>query len=74
MKTIETKNTKCEIFGTKITIILVNGIEVISLSPLGKNSGFDSRAKYLVHQISKEVVYWNKTARSIKDVVNYISK
>ena len=74
MKTIELKNTKCEIFGTKITIILVNGIEVISLSPLGKNSGFDPRSKYLVRQISKEFIFWNKTARSIKDVVNYISK
>lgn len=74
MKTIQTKNEKCEIFGTKKTIILVDGVQVISLSPLGKNSGFDSRAKYLVHQISKEVTYWNRTARSIKDVVTYISK
>lgn len=78
MKTITTKNETCSMFGNKITTIFVNGNRVITLTKLenGLKSGYDSRDKYLVFNVQNNdgVAYWKRTARTIKDVINFISK
>ena len=78
MKTITTQKQTCEIFGTKSTLIFVNGNPAIRLTSLGNGlkSGYDSRDKFQVFNFSNNegVSYWKTTARTIKDVINYISK
>lgn len=78
MKTVTTQKETCEIFGTKSTLILVNGLPAIRLRSLGNGikSGYDSRAKFQVSNLKNDlgISYWKTTARTIKDVINYISK
>jgi hypothetical protein len=77
MKTVTTKKQVCEFTNDKFTSVYVNGVLVLKLIALdSKNSGFDSRAKFLVHNYSNElnVSFWNRTARSINQVVEFLSK
>jgi hypothetical protein len=77
MKTVTTKKQVCEITNDKFTSVYINGVLVVKLSTLDKkNSGFDSRAKFLVHNCSNElnISFWNRTARSIKQVVEFLGK
>lgn len=78
MKTVTTKKETCEIFGTKSTIILVNGIPCVKLTSIGNGlkSGYDSRDKFIVFNYSNTngISYWKRTARTINDVISYLSK
>lgn len=78
MKTITTQKQTCEIFGTKSTVILVNGLPVISLTSLGNGlkSGYDSRDKFQISNLKNDlgISYWKSTSRTIKDVISFISK
>ena len=77
MKTITTKKQNCELTKDKQTLIYVDGTLIIKLTSIdGKKSGYDSRVKYAVFNYSNELglSYWNSTARSIKQVSEYINK
>ena len=78
MKTVTTQKEICEIFGTKSTLILVNGLPVVRLRSLGNGlkSGYDSRSKFQVSNLKNDLglAYWASTARTIKDVITYLSK
>ena len=78
MKTVTTQKEICEIFGTKSTLILVNGLPIVRLRSLGNGlkSGYDSRSKFQVSNLKNDLglAYWTSTARTIKDVITYLSK
>jgi len=77
MKTITAKKQVCEFTNDKFTNVYVNDVLVVRLTAMNKkNSGFDSRAKFLVHNYSNElnVAFWNRTARSIKQVIEFLGK
>ena len=77
MKTITVKKQVCKFTNDKFTNVYVNDVLVVRLIAMNKkNSGFDSRAKFLVHNYSNElnVAFWNRTARSIKQVIEFLGK
>jgi hypothetical protein len=77
MKTITTKKQVCNLTKDKETLIYVNGILTICLTSInGKKSGYDSRVKFSVFNYANDLglSYWNNTARSIKQVIEYINK
>jgi hypothetical protein len=77
MKTITTTKQVCDLTKDKQTLIYVNGTLVVKLTSInGKKSGYDSRVKFSVFNCANDLglSYWNKTARSINQVIEYINK
>jgi hypothetical protein len=77
MKTITTKKQVCNLTKDKETLIYVDGTLVVKLTSInGKKSGYDSRVKFSVFNYANDLglSYWSRTARSIKQVTEYINK
>ena len=76
MKTI-TIITETDFLGTS-KYICVNGERVCNLIKIDKpsKSGYGPREKFMVYNLnnSLELKFWARTARTIKDVIEHLSK